>query len=509
MSDVRVRFAPSPTGALHIGGVRTALYNYLFARHNNGKFILRIEDTDQNRFVEGAEDYITRSLSWLGLEPDESPMAGGEFGPYRQSERKGIYKEFADKLIADGLAYYAFDTSEEIDKMRQEQKEAGSSNMQYNFETRDRMQNSLTLSEEETNNRLSSGDPFVVRINMPADEIVVINDEIRGRVEVNTSTLDDKVLLKSDGLPTYHLANVVDDHLMKITHVIRGEEWLPSAALHTILYKFLGWADTMPKFAHMPLILKPEGKGKLSKRDADKGGFPIFPLNWTDPESANISVGYKETGYLPEALNNFLALLGWHPGSDEEIFSLTEMAELFELDKVGKSGIRFDIEKANWYNQEYIKSKSDKELGAWLKSFLSEKGIDCSEDQCKQVASMMKERVTFPSQMYSDALFLYEDPTSYDEKMARKKWDETAVQSLSLFAAKIESLDHITADEARTTMGGVTESLGIGMGKVMPGFRLSLTGVAGGPDLMAIVEFLGPKKVVERINNAIRELQVA
>lgn len=506
MRDVRVRFAPSPTGPLHIGGVRTALYNYLFAKHFKGVFVLRIEDTDQKRYVSGAEEYIHDALNWLGISPDESPFIGGEYGPYRQSERKDLYRKYAESLLSNDLAYYAFDTADEIEEMRQQQISAGSSNQQYNFETRSRMRNSLTLGEEATKQLLNSGEDYVIRIKMPEDEVVVIEDAVRGRVEINTSTLDDKVLMKSDGLPTYHLANVVDDHLMEISHVIRGEEWLPSAALHTILYQFLGWKDTMPTFAHLPLILKPAGKGKLSKRDADKGGFPIFPLTWTDPESGNISEGYRETGYLPDALANFLALLGWHPGTDEEILSLSQMSERFLLESVGKSGVRFDIDKAKWYNQEYIKARSNEDLVVLIEKDPHARELNLSKEQVLQVVQMMKERVTFPQQFFEDARFLFHAPDSYDEKIIRKRWNEDVVKVIQAYAANIEGLSSLSPEEAKSNLVDVTEQLGIGLGKIMQAFRVSLTGIGNGPDLMEIISYLGPKETASRIHKAVEEL---
>ncbi|MEM7297720.1 MAG: glutamate--tRNA ligase, partial [Bacteroidota bacterium] len=376
MENVRVRFAPSPTGGLHIGGVRTALFNYLFAKNHNGKFILRIEDTDQTRFVEGAEEYIKNSLSWFGIDPDEGPDQGGLFESYRQSERKEIYRQYAEKLVAEGNAYLAFDTPEELDAMRERLKENRVMNPQYDTVTRTTMKNSLTLSEEDVKERLDNGEPYVIRIKIPKREEVRLNDMVRGWVMVHTEALDDKVLMKSDGMPTYHLANVVDDHLMQITHVIRGEEWLPSAPLHVLLYQFLGWEDSMPQFGHLPLILKPDGNGKLSKRAADKAGFPIFPLNWLDPENSEVSEGFKEKGFLPEALLNFLAFLGWNPGTEQEIFSMEELINSFSMEKVNKAGTKFDYDKAKWFNEQYIKKTSSQEFATQLMTDLSKEGIE-------------------------------------------------------------------------------------------------------------------------------------
>src|SRR5690554_3657719 len=386
--EVRARFAPSPTGALHIGGVRTALYNYLFAKKNQGKFLLRIEDTDQNRFVPGAEEYIKNSLEWLGIIPDESPWVEGPHGPYRQSERKPMYKQYALDLIEKGHAYYAFDTPEELDAMRERLTAARVVSPQYNSITRTQMKNSLTLPEDEVKARLASGEPYVIRIKIPRKEEVRLNDMIRGWVLVHSNSLDDKVLMKSDGMPTYHLANIVDDHLMGITHVIRGEEWLPSAPLHVLLYRYLGWEDTMPEFAHLPLLLKPDGNGKLSKRDAEKQGFPIFPLDWTDPVTGEKAIGFREAGYLPEALVNFLAFLGWNPGTEQELFTLDDLVGSFSLERINKAGARFDIQKAQWYNQQYLRRKSPENLAEYLLASLAHEGIDCPHEKAVAIAGL-------------------------------------------------------------------------------------------------------------------------
>ncbi|QCK13670.1 glutamate--tRNA ligase [Mangrovivirga cuniculi] len=506
MSNVRVRFAPSPTGPLHIGGVRTALYNYLFAKKNNGTFILRIEDTDQNRYVEGAEDYIIQALEWAGLTPDEGPAQGGDFGPYRQSERKDLYKKYADQLVNNGKAYYAFDTPEDLEEMRERLREAKVANQQYNALTRTKMTNSLTLSPEEVQKRIDNGDPYVVRLNVPAKEEIRFKDMIRGYVKVHGGTLEDKILLKSDGMPTYHLANIVDDHLMKITHVIRGEEWLPSTPIHVLLYRYLGWEDSMPEFAHLPLLLKPNGNGKLSKRDADKQGFPIFPLNWTDPQKKETSYGYKESGYLPDAFINFLSLLGWNPGNDEDIFSKERLIELFDINRIQKAGAKFDIEKAKWFNQQYLKERSDDEIGKELKVFLESKNIDCEEGKCAKIASFMKERVTFIPEMYTESKYLFEKPTEYNEKLVRKKWNNEAAEIIMDFAEKIKEENTEDPAKLKHTLMTIVDDRNIGLGKVMPCIRLALTGQGGGPDLMDIIAFLGLKESTDRMITAVEKL---
>lgn len=495
--SVRVRFAPSPTGALHIGGVRTALYNYLFAKKHKGTFILRIEDTDQNRFVEGAESYIEKALQWAGIVPDEGVNAGGDFGPYRQSDRKGRYKAFADQLIAGGKAYYAFDTPAELDDMRDRLKEARVANPQYNAITRMQMKNSLTLSDEEVNELIKQGQPYVVRIKLPRNEDVRFQDIVRGWVVVNTATMDDKVLLKSDGMPTYHLANIVDDHQMNISHVIRGEEWLPSAPLHVLLYEYLGWEK--PEFAHLPLLLKPDGNGKLSKRAADKLGFPIFPLNWTDPVTQELSKGFQEEGYLPDAFINFLVLLGWNPGGEKELFSMEDLIELFSLEKIHKAGAKFDIEKAKWFNEQYLKNRSNDELA---KEFVALTDASIDESKALAIVDALKERVTFVKEMAEAGRFFFEAPESYDEKTVRKKWNQTAVDKLLGFAERLEAKGQIDKEEAKELLMNYLAEDETPLGRVMPALRLSLTGQAGGPDLMAIIEILGPNEVSSRIKKA-------
>src|SRR6478609_9500363 len=460
MREVRVRFAPSPTGALHIGGIRTALYNFLLARKHGGTMILRIEDTDQNRYVPGAEEYILESLAWAGIEIDEGVSKGGPHAPYRQSERKDIYKQYAQKLIDDGNAYYAFDTTEELETMRERLKTQGASDQQYSSTTRSQMKNSLTLSESEVKQKLSSGEQYVIRLKVPANEEVKLVDLIRSEVHVNSSQVDDKVLMKSDGMPTYHLANVVDDYLMKITHVIRGEEWLPSAPLHVLLYKFLGWENEMPQFAHLPLLLKPSGDGKLSKRDADQLGFPIFPLTWKDPVSGEDAIGYKEAGYLPDALIHFLAFLGWNPGTTQEIFSMEELIQAFSIERIGKAGTKFDILKAQWFNQQYLRAKSDSELADYLLSSLAKEKIDCSKDRAVKVAQLMKERATFPKDFWEQGKFLFLAPTSFDEQVAGKKWNDEAVKVISAYRDALAALPSLDAVTAKTTLEEVTASLG-------------------------------------------------
>lgn len=496
--SVRVRFAPSPTGGLHIGGVRTALYNYLFAKRNGGTFVLRIEDTDQNRFVEGAEEYIIEALNWFGIKPDEGPVQGGDYGPYRQSERKSVYAQYAEQLIADGNAYYAFDTSEELEAMKARLSEARVINPNYNAITRTQMKNSLTLSTEEVLQRLGSGEPYVIRFKMPKHDDVRFKDAVRDWVVFNTSTLDDKVLMKSDGMPTYHLANIVDDHLMEITHVIRGEEWLPSAPLHILLYDSLGW--DAPVFAHLPLLLKPDGNGKLSKRAADKMGFPIFPLNWIDPKAKESSVGFRESGYFADAFLNFLAFLGWNPGTEQEIFSLEELVAEFSLDRINKAGARFDIEKAKWFNQQYLKAKDAKELSELFRADLQH---ELTDDKAEAIVNALRERVTFVSEMADAGSFFFERPVSYDEKTVRKKWNEQSANGIAKFGEAIAQLDQVNPEEAKALLVSTLESLELGLGRVMPALRVSLTGQAGGPDLMEIITILGPAEVAERIRIAL------
>jgi glutamyl-tRNA synthetase len=505
--EVRVRFAPSPTGPLHIGGVRTALYNYLFARKMGGKMILRIEDTDQARFVPGAEEYIRESLAWCGITLDEGPVAGGAHAPYRQSERKPIYRQYAQQLIGSGHAYYAFDTAEELEAMRERLKAAKVDNPQYNSITRNTMKNSLTLSEDEVKQRLEAGDPYVIRLKVPRKEEVRLKDLIRGWVMVHSSAIDDKVLMKSDGMPTYHLANIVDDHLMKITHVIRGEEWLPSAPLHVLLYRYLGWEDTMPAFAHLPLLLKPDGNGKLSKRDGDKLGFPVFPLRWQDPFSGEVSSGYRESGYLPEAFVNFLAFLGWNPGTQQELFTMDELIEAFSIERIGKSGTRFDINKARWYNEQYLRAKPDAELAQYLLQALEEHDISCSPQKAEKIAGVMKERVTFPQDFWLEAAYFFVAPQEYNEQVAAKKWNRQTAAAFEDFKDRLPELDDFTAENIKELLQRVLAEHNMKLGMVMQALRLAVTGVEGGPDLMAIIEIIGQEETVQRIEAALERLR--
>jgi glutamyl-tRNA synthetase len=485
------------------------LYNYLLARQSKGTMILRIEDTDQNRYVPGAEEYILKSLQWAGIQIDEGVGVGGPYAPYRQSERKDLYKRYAQQLVDEGNAYYAFDTEQELEDMRQRLKSAGVDNQQYNSITRLQMRNSLTLSEAEVKSLMDSGTPYVIRLKVPKKEEVRLNDLIRGWVMVHSSQIDDKVLMKADGMPTYHLANVVDDYLMKISHVIRGEEWLPSAPLHVLLYRYLGWEKDMPQFAHLPLLLKPDGNGKLSKRDADQLGFPIFPLNWTDPNIGELAMGYKESGYLPEALINFLAFLGWNPGTEQEIFSMDQLIQAFSIERVGKAGTKFDIQKAQWFNQQYLRAKSDAELAAYLVEALRGQGIDVPAEKAEKIAHIMKERITFPKDMWEQGKFFFAPPAAYDEQVVSKKWNDDAVKVLTAFKHEIGNLTTLNAATAKATLDQVTAALGIGTGKILQAVRLSITGAGGGPDLMMIMEILGKDEVISRIGHAIQTLKVA
>lgn len=504
--SVRVRFAPSPTGPLHIGGVRTALFNFLFAKNQGGTFVLRIEDTDQTRFVPGAENYIMEALDWLGITPDESPLNPGKYEPYRQSERKNMYKQYADRLIDNGNAYYAFDTPEELDAMREKLKAARVPNPQYNSVTRESMKNSLTLPEDEVEKRLNSGEPYVVRLKVPRKEEVRLNDLVRGWVMVESETIDDKVILKSDGMPTYHLANIVDDHFMKITHVIRGEEWLPSAPLHVLLYKYLGWESEMPEFAHLPLILKPDGNGKLSKRDGDKLGFPVFPLNWTDPETGEKNTGFRERGFLPETMNNFLAMLGWSPGNNEEFFSLDDLIEKFSISRIGKAGTKFDIEKAKWFNQHYLRQKSNAELSQFLIEDLKKEGLEYDEEKLNDIIELVKERLIFPSDLFDESRSCFERPLNYDPNVVEKKWDMDAKRAIKQFAENLENLNDFKADKIKQLYYDTTAEMGIKMGKVMPALRLAVTGAGMGPDLMVLLEILGKKELIARLNLALEKI---
>ncbi len=505
-SDVRVRFAPSPTGPLHMGGVRTALFNFLFARKYGGTFVLRIEDTDQTRYVEGAEQYIMDSLQWCGLGFDEGVYEGGDYGPYRQSERQKLYRQYAEKMVREGTAYYAFDTSQELDAMRKRLKEQKSDIQHYNAVTRGAMKNSLTLDEEEVNRRINEGAPYVIRFKMPEEQHITVNDRIRGEVEVNTNQLDDKVLFKSDGLPTYHLANVVDDHEMKISHVIRGEEWLPSLPLHFMLYEALGWGNEMPEFAHLPLILNPDGKGKLSKRDGQKKGFPVFPMQWTDPESGETFPGYKESGYLPEAFINILAFLGWNPGTERELYTLDQLIEAFDLDQVGKAGSKFDPDKAKWFNHQYLMEKSDNDLAELFMPVLREKGIEASREYVSQVCHLVKERVYLIGEIWEQSYFFFQPPREYDSKMVKKKWKAHTPGLLGELKDHLTQLEPFEAEAIKQTVQEFTQEKEIGMGQVMLPLRISLVGTGMGPDVAQIAEMLGKQETIRRVEQAIRNI---
>ena len=498
---VRVRFAPSPTGPLHMGGVRTALYNYLFAKKNNGTFLIRIEDTDQTRFVPGAQDYIMDALKWCGIMPSEGPGLGGEYGPYVQSERKHLYRPYAEELIKNDKAYYAFDTAEELTQMRDQAKAMGMPNWQYNSVTRTSMKNSLSLSSDEVQRRIDAGEPYVVRMKMPRNVDVRFEDEIRGWVVVNTNNLDDKVLFKSDGMPTYHLANIVDDHMMEISHVIRGEEWLPSAPLHVLLYEAFGW--DCPKFAHLPLLLKPDGNGKLSKRDGDRLGFPVFPTNWIS-EDGEIYSGYRENGYFPEAFVNMLALLGWNPGTTQELFSLQELVDAFSLDRVAKSGAKFDPDKTKWFQQQYLRSTDNTKLAEMLSTVLEEK---YPVEKLATVCGLIKERATFISDIWTEGSFLLERPISFDEQTVNKKWKDGSEDLMQEWSNEITSIEPFTSEVIEEHFKSFLAKKELGIGAVLPLFRLLLTGKGMGPSMFDISEFLGKEECIERISIGISALQ--
>lgn len=497
---VRVRFAPSPTGPLHIGGVRTALYNYLFAKKNGGQFILRIEDTDQTRFVPGAEEYIIESLTWCGILFDEGVTVGGPHAPYRQSERKPIYRQYADQLVKAGYAYYAFDTEQELEAMRERLKAAGVATPQYNAITRTSMKNSLTLSEDETKKYLDSGAPYVIRIKIPRNEEIKVLDIIRGWVVVHSSKLDDKVLFKSDGMPTYHLANVVDDYLMKISHVIRGEEWLPSAPLHVLLYRYLGWEKEMPQFAHLPLLLKPDGNGKLSKRDGDRLGFPVFPLRWTDPATKEVSSGYRESGYFPEAFINMLAFLGWNPGTTQEFFSMEELVAAFSLERVGKSGSKFDFEKAKWFNQQYLKAKDDNALAQLYKPILKEKGINYPDDYITKVCGLVKDRATFVKDFWDLSSYFFVSPTTYDKEMVKKRWKEESADIIDKLKKKFAAIDDFSAGNLENKFHEFLTENNIGSGAALAPLRLVITGMAYGPSMFETIALIGKEETTKRMS---------
>ena len=503
--SVRVRFAPSPTGPLHIGGVRTALFNYLFAKKHGGTFVLRIEDTDQNRYVEGAEDYIVSSLDWCGIPFDEGPGKDGGFGPYRQSERKDLYGKYAQQLIDEGKAYYAFDTPDELAEMRKDYESRGETFI-YNWSNRNKLQNSLALSEDETKKRIDSGDNYVIRFLSPSDETLVFNDIIRGEISIDTSTLDDKILFKSDGMPTYHLANIVDDHLMEITHVIRGEEWLPSLALHVLLYRAFDWKS--PQFAHLPLILKPSGKGKLSKRDGDKLGFPVFPLEWKDPSSGEVSRGYKEDGYFPETVVNFLAFLGWNPGTEQEIFSLDGLVDAFSLEGVNKAGARFDPDKTKWFNHHYMQEQPIEELANSFKSIQPELS-EVDNAYIELVVGLIRERAHFASEFWSLSHYFFKAPDSYDEKASKKAFKEGTADILQNLIEIVTRTREFTVQNLQSKIKGWITDKELGFGKVMMPLRLALVGELQGPDVFEIMFLIGRSETVKRLEAAIKAIPKA
>ncbi|TFH22576.1 MAG: glutamate--tRNA ligase [Bacteroidia bacterium] len=504
--NLRVRFAPSPTGPLHIGGLRTALFNYLFAKKNGGTFILRIEDTDQTRFVTGAEDYIQEALEWCGLIPDEGPRQGGGFGPYRQSERKNKYKKYALQLLGTGDAYYGFDTPEELDALRQEHESRGETFV-YDARVRESLKNSLTMDKQEVDQLISSGTPYVIRFRFEPGTEIHMDDMVRGEVIVNSSTLDDKILFKSDGMPTYHLANVVDDNLMAISHVIRGEEWLPSLPLHVALYRAFGWEHLMPRFAHLPLILKPTGKGKLSKRDGEKGGFPVFPLEWHDPVSGAISPGYREEGYLPQACINLLALLGWNPGTEQEIFSLDELVDEFQLEKVGKSGSRFDPEKSLWFNHQHIQLMEESELIKAFQSVLLSSGVETTKGRIAVLVPIIKPRINFIHEIWDESWFFFHAPDAYDPEVIKKWWKEDTPQKMELLSAALEKCETLTPESVETLVKGTITENEWGMGAIMNVWRLLLVGAAKGPGLFDLAAFLGREEVIDRMAKGIKQIE--
>lgn len=502
MKKFRVRFAPSPTGALHIGGVRTALYNYLLAKKHGGDFILRIEDTDQNRYVPGAEEYITESLQWCGLLPDEGPGFGGDKGPYRQSERQDIYRQYAEQLIETGNAYYAFDTPEELEERREAERERGNHNFRYDSQVRLEMKNSLSLSEQEVEKRLTGGAPYTIRLKVPASGAIEVEDQIRGTVTFDCGELDDKIILKSDGMPTYHLANIVDDRLMEVTHVIRGEEWLPSTAHHVLLYRFLGWEAQMPAFAHLPLILKPNGKGKLSKRDGARLGIPVFPLTWQGATPEDTFVGFREFGFDPKAVVNFLAFLGWNPGTEQEIFSMEELAEAFSVDKIGKSGARFDFDKAKWFNQQYIMATPDEELAEKVRPFIEEHGHRPDQDFLTEFCRLMKERVGLYTEFWENGYYFFEDVQEYDEKNIQKRWSQERRPLFEELAGKLKEADAYDAGSVELTVKTFIKDNNLKFGDVLPILRIALAGTMQGPAIFEMMALLGQEEVDRRLHLA-------
>lgn len=501
--NIRVRFAPSPTGPLHIGGVRTALYNYLFAKKLGGKFILRIEDTDQGRYVKGAEEYIIESLKWCGLTFDEGPGIGGDFGPYRQSERKDLYQKYAKQLVENGKAYYAFDTPEELDAKRKSEAEKGNHNFRYDNQTRHEMKNALTLPADEVEQRLANGEDFIVRLKVPENESVTINDIIRGEVTFQTNELDDKVLLKADGMPTYHLANIVDDYSMQVSHVIRGEEWLSSTGHHVLLYHGLGWENSMPQFAHLPLILKPSGKGKLSKRDGAKFNMPVFPLRWDAPDPKGSFLGFREFGFLPEATINFLAFLGWNPGTEQEIFSLKELCEAFSIDKISKSGARFDYDKARWFNQQYLHTVDATELANMVAPLAKEKGYDVSLDFLTRFCELMKDRVSTLPEFFSEGPYFFHGVEFYDEKNILKRWKPESRGDMDALIDVLENADPFEAATLEQGVKNFVNERGLKMGQVFPLLRIALAGTMKGPDVFRMIALLGKTETVSRLRKAL------
>jgi len=505
---MRVRFAPSPTGALHIGGVRTALYNYLLAKKNGGKFLLRVEDTDRTRFVPGAEQYFYDALNWLGISPDEGPQQGGDYGPYRQSERKDMYAQYAYQLVESGHAYYAFDTPKELDEWRNRLKEEGVHTARYDQTTRMSMKNSLTFSKEEVSAWLATDKPFVIRLKIPENEEVLINDLIRGEVRFKSEELDDKVMLKADGMPTYHMANIVDDHLMKITHVIRGEEWLSSTAHHVYLYRFLNWEKEMPAFAHLPLILKPQGSGKLSKRDGKKFGFPVFPLSWNGDTEEDSFTGFREEGYIPEALINFLAFLGWNPGTEQEIFSMDELVKAFTLERVNKAGARFDIDKIKWFNQQYLQEQTPEQILSTIKPLAEAKGWNKSDEFLLGVIDLMRERVQFAPDIITDGYYFFEDVKEYDEKMIRKKWKGEAPKVLEDYASILLEMNSFSSEGIESKTKDYLEKNELKFGDLFPILRIALTGNTKGPSVFEMMNLLGKESVLERISTSVGKFNI-
>lgn len=501
MNNIRVRFAPSPTGALHIGGVRTALYNYLLAKKHGGTFILRIEDTDQTRYVPGAEQYILDALKWCGIEPGEGPGYGGEHGPYRQSERKDLYGQYAQQLVDAGHAYYAFDTPEEL-QARRDAAESNGQTFKYDHRVRQEMNNSLHLSSEETKAKLESGAPYTIRLRVPADEEVQIKDLIRDVVRFQTNELDDKIILKGDGMPTYHLANIVDDHLMEISHVIRGEEWLPSTAHHVLLYRFLGWENEMPEFAHLPLIMKPTGKGKLSKRDGKKLGIPVFPLSWEGETEEDSFTGFREFGFLPDAVLNFLAFLGWNPGTEQEMFNLEELTEAFTIENIGKSGARFDFDKAKWFNQQYIIHADNADLAKLVRPIIEAQGHKPNQEYLLAFIEMMKERVVFLNDFWTNGYYFFEDYQGFDEKNIRKKWKIEMREVFDELYAAVGAIDSFDADTIKTEVEDFIKSRELGFGAILPILRIGLTGTMKGPAIFEMMGLFGKEEVLRRLQDS-------